>query len=546
MKRLGILMVCGVVVGLSLACGSGSDNNSEPIDGDSDSVADGDSDSSVDGDSDSAEGDSESQPAIPDHLEVTYSRPDSGTAIPAADITAFTKKLAAFWKKVNYYKWVGDISYGQDKSTGKPDWMLWWGDAAATKAGNLVTFAAPGADGGGHNVWIDSSKVLASSISAYLLTGDSNAAYVAAQYAKGLTAMMKGMEFGANDPDKYIMARNIVTQDQSFTLSDGRQKATEYHGWYTAYDKWNTSRFENKDNPYWGDIWVTNKRSKDDVCHILRMTAFLRYAVEYAKDADLKAAATEAYSYMEGFAKDIVDHEYNIRTKDSTGKTYILTGQNADLANFHTWDVLFGDNAPNPECTAKVASDLIAYGAPKEGDTACYNNGTYNDFETYAIQQNAYNLAIVRNFHMAAIDNALLHRQNDLALALLQGLGDRVNKDQDASFTMDVKSHDDWQGQMAVFLLQSASVGLPLTSAEVAIVKAQYEQAITEYSAYDKWDLWSLADGTYSSRPDTGAAQIAIEEMGLAFEYCYSPFRNPAGVAPIDCDVVRDPTQWGK
>ena len=35
-----------------------------------------------------------------------------------------------------------------------------------------------------------------------------------------------------------------------------------------------------------------------------------------------------------------------------------------------------------------------------------------------------------------------------------------------------------------------------------------------------------------------------IEDMALLFEYCWSPFRNPAGVEFVDCDILSDPSQW--
>jgi hypothetical protein len=42
-----------------------------------------------------------------------------------------------------------------------------------------------------------------------------------------------------------------------------------------------------------------------------------------------------------------------------------------------------------------------------------------------------------------------------------------------------------------------------------------------------------------------GRAVIDRDEMSFIFEYCWSPFRNPASAPLIDCDVVADPTQWG-
>jgi hypothetical protein len=34
--------------------------------------------------------------------------------------------------------------------------------------------------------------------------------------------------------------------------------------------------------------------------------------------------------------------------------------------------------------------------------------------------------------------------------------------------------------------------------------------------------------------------------MAFFLEYCYSPFKDPAGAPFIDCDVVADPSRWGE
>jgi len=34
--------------------------------------------------------------------------------------------------------------------------------------------------------------------------------------------------------------------------------------------------------------------------------------------------------------------------------------------------------------------------------------------------------------------------------------------------------------------------------------------------------------------------------MGYVLSYCWSPFKNPAGAAIVDCDIVNDPSRWGE
>ena len=47
------------------------------------------------------------------------------------------------------------------------------------------------------------------------------------------------------------------------------------------------------DNPYWGDLWVKNKRSKDDLGHMMRAIAHVaRYAASF-DDPALKEDAEQ-------------------------------------------------------------------------------------------------------------------------------------------------------------------------------------------------------------------------------------------------------------
>ncbi len=105
-----------------------------------------------------------------------------------------------------------------------------------------------------------------------------------------------------------------------------------------------------------------------------------------------------------------------------------------------------------------------------------------------------------------------------------------------------------WQRDMAVLLVQSASLGLPLTAAEARHVQQYWKQAATELSAWPNWDLWALPDGEYGGayRPGTSQAAVPTEAFGLFFEYCNSPFKNPAGATFVDCAVVADPTKWAE
>ena len=483
-------------------------------------------------------------PIPPDALPFEFTREDRGEPLSKEEVEEATRSILKFFKETDFFKYLLRTSHGVDASTGKPDFLNFWNDVVAVKEGDRVTFVQSGVD---HNMWIPSSKLLSSAMGFYLLTGDFYAGKVAEQYCKGLVATMKGMVYDQNDKNPYLMARNVMTFDHEFVMDyarwrdDERKKAVRYSSQFYPYVEWNAQRFKYPNNPYWGEVWVTNMRSKDDVCHIVRMTTFLPYVVENAKDEFVRNACSEALEYMKGFNKDIVDSGYYIRTKDPYGNAYIIPDQ--DLGSY-VWYVALDERN---ECPARLASDMIAYGERK---TNFCGTGTGSIYDQIAVITHYYNYAIIWNFHMAALGNALVHAQLGDAYPLLEGLAIRADAYVHPSLDEPGAKDKNWEADVAEFLLQSASLGLPLTSEEARLIQKVWIKTVEAFGAFERWDLWSedVPDGNYPAnggfrpqRPDGG---VDIESVALIFEYCASPFRNPTGAKFVDCDIVKNPSRW--
>jgi len=481
----------------------------------------------------------------PRGLPFKFTRPQDGEPIPESEVAELTKKVTGLWKKTDHFRWLLRTSTGVDPSTGKDDYLAWYNDIHAVKAGDTVTFQQKGGD---HNMWIPGSRILSEAIGGCALTGDWTVCKVAEQYCKGLTAVVKGFIWDENDPAPFLMARAVFPMDQSFTLDeetwkdDGRKKAMEFHDMYHIEDGWNAHTFEWPHNPTWGYMWVTNMRSKDDVCAIVRTTVFLPYIIADAPYDWVRDACQETMDNMVGFNKDIVDSGYNIRTKDADGKPRLVTEE--DLGNYTSYSFIDEKN----ECTNRLASDLIAYGKPLTNDCG---SGWGSVYDRIAPSSHYYNYPIIWNYHMAALGNALVYGHNEIAKNLLEGLAERI----DAYLAPDSEepgaTHSSWHKDMAVLLVQAASVGLPLTANEARLVHKQWLQAVTEFESWPNWDLWapSVPDGEYPGsggvRPSETDAGIPVEAVAMFLEYCNSPFRNPAGASFVDCTVVADTSTWG-
>ncbi len=471
---------------------------------------------------------------LPKKLPFKIERENEGEPLTDEEITAFTKKLMNFYKTVEFGKWVNRISHGVHKSTGYPDYMIWWHDVDPIKKGDTVVWHHS-TRGGAHNPAIPTSKVLGQMIAGYLLTGDEDMRYIAEQYMKGVIAWMKGMVFDENDPYQFVMARNIITFNHSYFIEGNKKKEVDYKDWYYPYEGWNAHRFEYKNNPYWGDIWVTNMRSKDDVPHIYRATAYIIYLEELAKDESLKKVAEEAHYYMRGFTKDIVDSGYYIRTKDKDGNIYIPT---EDLASFVTYEFM----DPYAECNAKLTTTLIAYSEPK--GLNCKKGGI-NTYEEVAVKNHYYNLEIVSNFHLDSQLFSLIKRQDRFAKYLSQGIIERIDTYLSQMDT-DFKDEKSFKGDMAAYLFKAASQGIPLKNSEARLIHQQYSLAIDDYLQWPYWDLWDpkFTDGQYPYDPYSENGRVAIENMFFVFEYCFSYFRAENGARIVDCEIVRDSSKW--
>ena len=466
---------------------------------------------------------------FPTSLPFTFERPSAGEPVSSEEVTAFSQRLAALLDKADYFRWVLRTSHGVDASTGLEDYMAWWHNVVAVKDGDVVTFTHT-TSGGGHNIYIPTPNVFNQAVARYLATGDEVAGEVVSQYAKGFAAMSRGMVYDADDPEPYLMPRNVVTFNHSFEIDGGRQKAVDYSAWYSPYEVWNTHRFKYDDNPFWGEVWVTNMRSKDDVPHIFRAVPYLRQVVEQGEHEAVREAAALGLTYLEGFAKDIVDTSYQIRTKDKDGVAYV---PEEDLASFTDFDFLI----PLGECDAKVSSALIAYGEALGNDC---EDGFEDEYELVAISGHYYNQAIIRGFHVSAVHNALAVGQGDVALPLLEGLAARMDRDMDPGPDQPGIDHASWDADLAVFLVRCAATGLPLTAAEVRHIHLHFDAAVAAYEAYDQWDLWdpAISDGTHPYRPSSEGHLVPIESIATVLELCASPFTNPAGAPLVDCDAL--------
>ncbi len=486
-------------------------------------------------------------------LPFKVERPDEGEPLTPEEVTAFTKRLTGFYKKTGFFDWLYRTSHGlhQSYDPEMPDYMLFWQDTRAFKEGDRIRFDH---FGGADNLALRTAKLLENAAAGYLMSGDPMFARLIVGYSKGFAALALGMDWSSEEPPiNYIQARAIFTHDHEYETDGGRKIRVEYGSVKQEKYDWNAHTVPNPLNPHYGEIWVRNMRSKDDVPHMYRMVPVLRQVAQEGADPEVRAAAALAIEYMEGFAKDIVDSGYQIRTKEN-GETYVPLKEDGtvnDLASF----VLYEKLIPNAECNAKYSSALLGYG---EGLTNECGEADHNMYEDIAVGGHYFNLHIIRYFHLAALVNALVVGENDKAKELMTGLVKRTER-----YHADTKGpteHNEWYPDLAAWLLAAGTSGMPLTSKEARMIMEEYTKSCDGFEQFPHWDPWAetTPEGQFNyvpsetvpvdpENPEAGTMKlIRLQEMVYALEYCQSPWRHPHSAPIFDCEIIGDPSKWGE
>jgi len=487
-------------------------------------------------------------------------REPSGVDPNAQEITDFTSKLTEFYKQSGYFDWVWRISHGMDKSydADMMDYKLWWQDVGMRKEGDKVVFFHRGI---AENIAERTMKMLPNLIGGYLLTADERMANTAIQYMKGMVALSKGMEFERENPlVKYLQSRSVFNHNHSYVVDD-RKIEIDYSASKVASAKWNVHVFNIPDNPEYGDIWIANMRSKDDIPYMYQSMVMAARAYYESDNEELRATALLYMEYIRGFCQSVVDNDWYILTKYDDGeavKMYDIdkeTRPEADLGSFVHWALVFGEKA---ECNAQLGAGLTAYGNSYEfGDCEMGLGGSL--FENYVFAIHFFNYEIYNHFHIGAMAAATLWGKTEIAENLMIGMVDRFDRlmhDESISHRDD----PDFDSAMAGWLLVAATHGYPLTADEAHHIMEWYTRSSDWYLKWPHWDPWnSLEDGeslyndkaprtetiVSESGDEIKTGYIRLMEMPYIFEYCASKLRDKDGVQFVNCDVISDKAQWG-
>lgn len=453
-------------------------------------------------------------------LPFVYTRADVGTPLTPTELAAATDTFKDLLINTNYFQAVDDRVLGWPQSDPQQRYWYgtWWSGAGFEKTqGQLkLVHVNVGADNNG----IGTSFVLESMCAAQRLWPSTQREAVVRRLVRGFTSWMLAMERTPNDQAGPILAR--AAYPQNVTSTDfGRTVEIDYSADRPGIDSY-TLYVHLPANPHWGDLYVKNKRSKDDIGHMLRAIASLEDCAptfSAATTADflaMKAAYVRWAQRVEadGWAIATLNQSGNVElpAANSTMSRYILTA--------------------NAECTNVLALRLFARGDP--GSFAC---GTGIHALEGLVLSNVSNGEILRSYHVAAARQAVLAGQHPVARDLLTGLTRRIEDGMTAAESNSFPVHLN-EEKLAKLLVHSAAAGVPLTSREVRWLHGFIQRSLTGFQALDpnvfRLFVAATPDGAYDFTPEAPNA-LDFRFIGTVLSTCTSNHRNPASRPVLDC-----------
>jgi hypothetical protein len=220
---------------------------------------------------------------------------------------------------------------------------------------------------------------------------------------------------------------------------------------------------------------------------------------------------------------------WKIATLNKSGQLWIPTD---DLANFYT--------VGGVECAGQLMLRLMGHGDP--GTLSCGSGIPALELAAY------FNAGIIKTgnkemahvYHEAAINQALVAGQDAVALDLVKGLADRLDRtmnyiDQNGKVPDNVND-----GMVTTLILHAANAGVPLTAREVRWIHDHIRAAHASYlepGMIPQYDIHhTLPDGEWPYSPE--GQGIQFNNIGLPLGSCASVFRNTAGQPLLDCQKV--------
>ncbi len=450
-------------------------------------------------------------------------REPEGDPIDPVVRTEVTQRYLDLLDEIRYFDFVAERVHGwpQSDPDGRYWYGTWWSGVTVVKEGGEITYRH--GDSGADNNGLRTGPLLEGTCYAHALWQRPEDQLLVRRMIRGMSAWIMAMEREADDPDAPLLCRAFYPES-ILSEDDGRSIFIDYSLNHPGVDADPSAYVHVPENPHWGDVWIKNKRSKDDIGHMLRAISQLG-ACAPSFDAETHADFVAMRELYSAWARKVEDENWRIGTLDQDGELWY---PKEILAYF----------LPEPECVSVLALRLSGRWDP--GDIDCGNGiGPLDDIIINATDHNGN---ILRSFHEAAANHAVLSGNDQVGALLVDGLVARIVEGLDG--LEGVGEPVMWLGpnDLVDMMAHGAAIGVPLTAREVTWLHARIDEAYAGYAGNP--DLQPMLnvfdagtpDGEYGYEPYGPA--ISFVGLGSLLGTCASPCRNASSEPVLDCDLV--------
>lgn len=446
-------------------------------------------------------------------------RPDRGQALNPNELKAFTQRYIDLLKATRYFRYIDEHAHGVPEADPKKRYWFghWWEYTWVERAGKNIKFFhdAKASD----NVGNPSAAIMEGTCYAKALYGGPFYDQIVRRMTRSYTAWIKASERRAGDNEGPILMRHfypepITFSDRGFTFTYDYSQVRPGTASNMAH---------NPGNPTWGDIYIKNDRSKDDIGGMMRGLGHL-VDCEDGATAAARQDIEEARGHYRLWAKKVIADGYRIAT---VKKDLQIGFPSGTMGTYFT--------ALNAECPGALMFQMISDGNPKAFDCKDGINPAEAIFA-----KNHMNRRLVESHHEALVVWARQKRQDAVALPLVQGLGRRLEKTMDSLERG--KGDTGYESQTFVTeMLHAANAGVPLTSREIRWLHGQIDAAFKAYVPMGPalYDILGDAtpDGKYFFSPWNNSMEF--RDFGLPLGTCVSKFRAANARPLLDCSMIR-------
>lgn len=461
---------------------------------------------------------------FPTHLRALpfdYRRADVGRPVTAAELAAVTDHYLALLERTRWFDYVDARVHGWPESDpARRYWYAtWWSGTGISVRNGRRSFEH--VDVGAENNGLRTPQLMEGTCYSWLLYRNADDQHLVRRLMRGLSSWRLAMTRRPGDPEVGLLARasypaSIRDVARGIDINYAPNRPGVDGG---------ASRFVRvPDNPTWGDLWIQNQRSKDDMGHILRGVAALEACDGTFTEPGAQQDLVQMRLLYQQWAMRVESDGFRIATYDPGLAVVIPASQLA------TYFVTAGI-----ECHAQIALRLMWQFDPL-GARCPTPTGVSAD-PTPGIRNDA--MQIVRTHHEAAAALALITGRGALARTMLEGLAVRLETILGV-YESGMSPDNARPTDVVQLMVESANLGVPLTSREVRWLHGQIEAAFAGYDT--RGPEWRVFDddppeGDYLFEP--GGPGIDVKDLALLLGTCVAPYRNPNGRPLLDCARVR-------